>query len=154
MAYLLAKESAGAAGRPRPYVMPWKYNGNRPPPMQKSAECLVPQIECFSRSRDIVLDPLADSGSTSVAARQVGRRSYSIEMDPKYQAAALSRDRCDANARPGKPMQRLSTLLSSLWMVPPLPTELLLSASTPTPCAPFASPFSDVASYRHGGVRM
>ncbi|MDH1182153.1 DNA methyltransferase, partial [Achromobacter mucicolens] len=52
---------------------------------------LAPLIESFSRPRDIVLDPFAGSGSTCVAARQVGRRFYGIEMDPKYHAAATQR---------------------------------------------------------------
>jgi len=90
-AYLLAKGQPALPAEPLPDVMPWKYSGNRHHPTQKPVECLAPLIESFSRPRDIVLDPFAGSGSTCVAARQVGRRFYGIEMDPKYHAAATQR---------------------------------------------------------------
>src|SRR5690606_2461944 len=90
-AYLLAKGQPATPAVPLPDVMPWKYSGNRHHPTQKPVECLAPLIEAFSKPRDIVLDPFAGSGSTCVAARQVGRRFYGIEMDPKYHTAAVAR---------------------------------------------------------------
>ncbi|MFY3457776.1 DNA methylase [Achromobacter xylosoxidans] len=90
-AYLLAKGQPPLPAAPLPDVMSWKYSGNRHHPTQKPVECLAPLIEAFTKPRAIVLDPFAGSGSTCVAARQVGRRFYGIEMDPKYHAAALQR---------------------------------------------------------------
>lgn len=90
-AYLLAKGQPPLPAQPLPDVLPWKYSGNRYHPTQKPVECLAPLIEAFTQPRAIVLDPFAGSGSTCVAARQVGRRFYGIEMDPKYHAAAMQR---------------------------------------------------------------
>lgn len=90
-AYLLAKGQPATPAVPLPDVLPWKYSGNRHHPTQKPVDCLTPLIETFSKPRDIVLDPFAGSGSTCVAAHQVGRRFYGIEMDPKYHAAATQR---------------------------------------------------------------
>ena len=39
----------------------------------------------------IILDPFAGSGSTLVAAEQVGRRCFAMEIEPKYVAVTLER---------------------------------------------------------------
>ncbi len=73
-AYLLVK------GRPpRPQVilrsvLDWKYTGDELHPTQKPVMSILPLIMAYSRKRDIVLDPFAGSGTTTVAARQLGRR--------------------------------------------------------------------------------
>ncbi|ANY18484.1 DNA methyltransferase [Bordetella pseudohinzii] len=90
-AYLLAKGQPALPAQPVPDVLPWTYTGNRLHPTQKPVECLAPLIEAFCPPRGIVLDPFAGSGSTCVAARQVGRRFFGIELDPKYHAAAVER---------------------------------------------------------------
>lgn len=70
-AYVLAK------GRPPlPDVMPWQYTGNRHHPTEKPVSSLQPLIESFTQPGAIVLDPFGGSGSTCVAAAQVGRRYY------------------------------------------------------------------------------
>jgi site-specific DNA-methyltransferase (adenine-specific) len=89
-AYLLAK------GYPQPQrsiadVLPWQYTGNKLHPTQKPLCALVPLIEAFSAPGDVVLDPFAGSGSTLIAAKQLGRRHIGIEMDANYYAAASKR---------------------------------------------------------------
>lgn len=90
-AYLLAK------GNPKPPaetigdVIDWTYSGNKLHPTQKPVSVLMPLIQTFSRSGDLVLDPFAGSGSTLVAAKAMGRRYLGIELDTKYHAAAQSR---------------------------------------------------------------
>jgi DNA modification methylase len=41
-------------------------------------------IEFFTKSGETVLDPMAGTGSTLVAALRAGRNSYGIELNPKY----------------------------------------------------------------------
>ena len=41
-------------------------------------------IEFFTKKDDTVLDPMAGTGSTLVAALRSGRNSYGIELNPKY----------------------------------------------------------------------
>ena len=41
-------------------------------------------IEFFTRKGETVLDPMAGTGSTLVAALRAGRNSYGIELNPKY----------------------------------------------------------------------
>jgi DNA modification methylase len=45
-------------------------------------------IEFFTKSRQIVLDPMVGTGSTLVAALRAGRNSYGIELNPAYVALA------------------------------------------------------------------
>jgi len=41
-------------------------------------------IEFFTKKDDTVLDPMAGTGSTLVAALRAGRNSYGIELNPRY----------------------------------------------------------------------
>src|SRR5512138_72311 len=41
-------------------------------------------IEFFTKKEEFVLDPMAGTGSTLVAALRAGRNSYGIELNPKY----------------------------------------------------------------------
>jgi DNA modification methylase len=45
-------------------------------------------IEFFTKKGQIVLDPMAGTGSTLIAALRAGRHSYGIELNPKYAAIA------------------------------------------------------------------
>lgn len=41
-------------------------------------------IEFFTKTREVVLDPMAGTGSSLVAALRCGRNSYGIELNPQY----------------------------------------------------------------------
>jgi adenine-specific DNA-methyltransferase len=92
-AYLLAK------GRPRkpavrlPSVLDWHYTGNELHPTQKPLMAMLPLVLAYSAKGDIVLDPFAGSGTTAVAAKQLGRRWIGIEIDPTYAKLADERVR-------------------------------------------------------------
>ena len=92
-AYLLAK------GRPRkprlrlPDVLDWRYTGNELHPTQKPVMAILPLIMAYSEEGDIVLDPFAGSGTTAVAAQELGRRYIGIELDPAYAQKAQERVR-------------------------------------------------------------
>jgi adenine-specific DNA-methyltransferase len=72
-------------------VLEWHYTGNGLHPTQKPVMAMLPLIMAFSRMRDIVLDPFAGSGTTAVAAKQLGRRFIGIEIDPTYAKQADER---------------------------------------------------------------
>jgi adenine-specific DNA-methyltransferase len=89
-AYLLAK------GLPPPVraindVLSWEYTGNRHHPTQKPVSAIAPLIEAYSRRGDIVLDPFAGSGTTAVAARQLGRQYVAVELAARYCQSARER---------------------------------------------------------------
>jgi DNA modification methylase len=44
-----------------------------------------------TRRGDIVLDTFAGAGTTILAAERVGRRAYSLELEPKYVDVAIRR---------------------------------------------------------------
>lgn len=89
-AYLLAKGDA----QPRrviPDVIPWVYTGNKLHPTQKPLQILRPLIHAFSAPGNTVLDPFCGSGSTIVAARDMGRQFIGIELDPSHYRTAARR---------------------------------------------------------------
>ena len=59
-----------------------KRNGEHP--TMKPVELITRLIVNSTRLEDIVLDPFGGSGSTLIAAHQIGRRACLIELDPKY----------------------------------------------------------------------
>jgi adenine-specific DNA-methyltransferase len=97
-AYLLAK------GRPRkpklrlPDVLEWQYTGNILHPAQNPVMAILPLIMAFSEKGDIVLDPFIGSGTTAVAAQELGRHFIGIELDPTYAATAEERIRREGRA--------------------------------------------------------
>src|SRR5215216_1409799 len=66
---------------------------HNPPPRKKGVlvhpakfpETLAQEfIEFFTKGGETVLDPMAGTGSTLVAALRAGRNSYGIELNPRY----------------------------------------------------------------------
>jgi DNA modification methylase len=91
VAYLLAKGDAQPPAQPIPDVIDFRYTGNKLHPTQKPTSALAPLISCFSQQGGIVLDPFAGSGSTLVAAKQLGRRFLGFEIDPQHHSTATAR---------------------------------------------------------------
>lgn len=60
-------------------------------PTQKPLELLTPLIEYSCPIDGVVLDPFAGSGSTLVAAAQLGRKAIGIEIEERYCEAAAKR---------------------------------------------------------------
>lgn len=75
----------------------WSFNGESakrighpaPFPLELPKRC----IKMFSYVGDVVLDPFAGSGSTLVAAKQLGRHGVGFEISPEY--ADLARKRVE-----------------------------------------------------------
>lgn len=97
MAYLLAKGWPQKPARPPPDVIDWTYTGNKLHPTQKPIGILRPLIEAFSSPGDTVLDPFCGSGSTLVAARELGRFYIGIELDPAHHDTASRRLGCSTD---------------------------------------------------------
>lgn len=53
-------------------------------PTQKPVDLSVRAIKNSSKEKDIILDLFGGSGSTLIAAEQVNRKCYMMELDPKY----------------------------------------------------------------------
>ena len=60
-------------------------------PVTKPIELIGKMIANSSRPGELIYDPFCGSGSTLVAAHQLGRLAYGIELDPGYVAVALER---------------------------------------------------------------
>lgn len=60
-------------------------------PTMKPVELVAKAIEHASRKDDIVLDLFLGSGTTMVAAEQLGRICYGMEIDPKYCQVIIDR---------------------------------------------------------------
>lgn len=60
-------------------------------PTTKPVELIAQMVVNSSRSGEIVYDPFCGSGSTLLAAHQLGRIGYGVEIDPGYIAVALER---------------------------------------------------------------
>jgi DNA modification methylase len=60
-------------------------------PTTKPVELIARMVANSSRSGELVYDPFCGSGSTLVAAHQLGRIGYGVEIDPGYGAVTLER---------------------------------------------------------------
>ncbi|MGI0023512.1 MAG: DNA methyltransferase [Nitrososphaera sp.] len=90
-AYLLAKGEPQLPRIALNDVLDWKYTGDELHPTQKPIMAILPIIMAFSNVGDIVLDPFLGSGTTAVAAQELGRRYIGIEIDPVYARKAQER---------------------------------------------------------------
>jgi len=60
-------------------------------PTQKPVELIARMVSNSSRPGELVYDPFSGSGSTILAAHQLGRIGYGVEIDPGYVAVTLER---------------------------------------------------------------
>lgn len=70
-----------------------KPSRNSEHPTMKPVPLVGEHIANSTRPGEIVLDGFLGSGSTMVAAHQLGRRCYGVEMDPKYCQVIIDRMR-------------------------------------------------------------
>jgi site-specific DNA-methyltransferase (adenine-specific) len=62
----------------------WYYGKHDNHPAEKSPSVAAQLVEWCTHSGQVVLDPFAGSGTTLVAARDLGRRAIGVEMDAGY----------------------------------------------------------------------
>jgi DNA modification methylase len=60
-------------------------------PTSKPVALIAAMLKNSSRSGEIVLDPFLGSGSTLIAAEQLGRRCFGADVDPRYVDVAVRR---------------------------------------------------------------
>jgi DNA modification methylase len=60
-------------------------------PTQKPTEIFAIPIRSHTDPGDACFEPFSGSGSQIIAAEQMGRRCYAMELEPKYVAAAIKR---------------------------------------------------------------
>jgi site-specific DNA-methyltransferase (adenine-specific) len=73
-------------------VIAWThYTGNKLHPSQKPTQILRPLIKALCPPQGTVLDPFAGSGSSLVAARQLGRQCIGIDIDEQHCRTATMR---------------------------------------------------------------
>lgn len=78
--------------------------GSKPHPSTKPLELMKEIVELFTDDGDTILDPFAGSGTTGVAAIQLGRHFVGWERDANYHAIATRRLRGDeAKPNPAQP---------------------------------------------------
>jgi DNA modification methylase len=90
-AYLLAK---GHPARPvvaTGDVFTWDREPVTYHPTQKPLQVISRLLSTFTREDALVLDPFMGSGTTLVAARNLGRRAIGIEIDERYCEIAVQR---------------------------------------------------------------
>lgn len=64
---------------------------SREHPTMKPVELILRCLTNSSRAGDAILDPFLGSGSTLIAAEQLGRRCFGIEIEPRYVDVAVRR---------------------------------------------------------------
>jgi DNA modification methylase len=72
----------------------WKRDGKDVPkihPTQKPVKLLETLIEVFTDEGDIIIDPVAGSGTTLRAARGLGRSCYGFEVDRSFYELAVGK---------------------------------------------------------------
>lgn len=71
----------------------WKVprESNYVHPNQKSLQLIMKAISNSSKAGDIMLELFGGSGSTLIAAEQMGRISYNMELDPVYAQIIINR---------------------------------------------------------------
>lgn len=60
-------------------------------PCARPIEQMTYLVECLSEAEQLILDPFMGSGTTLVAAKQLGRRAIGIEIERKYCDIAIER---------------------------------------------------------------
>ena len=75
----------------QPDLTTWKLKMFDLPELSQSVKLIARMVKNSSREGEIVYDPFCGSGSTLLAAHQLGRIGYGVEIDPSYVAVTLER---------------------------------------------------------------
>jgi adenine-specific DNA-methyltransferase len=90
-AYLLAKGHPARPETAASDVFFWEREPITYHPTQKPLQVISRLIAAFTKEDALILDPFMGSGTTLVAARNLGRRAIGIEIDERYCDVAVHR---------------------------------------------------------------
>jgi site-specific DNA-methyltransferase (adenine-specific) len=90
-AYLLAKGHPPKPDTAPGDVFEWEREALTYHPCQKPLQVISRLISTFTAEGAVILDPFMGSGTTLVAARNLGRRAIGIEIDRRYCDVAVQR---------------------------------------------------------------
>jgi site-specific DNA-methyltransferase (adenine-specific) len=90
-AYLLAKGKPVRRDPAASDVFAWDREPCTYHPSQKPLGAISRTLTAFTREDAVILDPFMGSGTTLVAARNLGRRAIGIEIDGRYCDVAVQR---------------------------------------------------------------
>lgn len=97
MGWIRSKKPAKAPGAKTGLSSVWEFdtipNGEDRPdhPTPKPVELFAIPIEQHTRRGDVVYEPFSGSGTQIIAAEQLGRRCFAIEIEPAYVDVAVTR---------------------------------------------------------------
>jgi site-specific DNA-methyltransferase (adenine-specific) len=90
-AFLLAKGKPGKPLKAISDVVEWRRVRAAEHPNQKPLATIATLVEAYSRPGACIVDPFAGSGTTLVAARNLGRRAIGVEVEERYCEIAAKR---------------------------------------------------------------
>jgi site-specific DNA-methyltransferase (adenine-specific) len=73
------------------FARPNNLTGGGLHPTQKPQKLMEYMVETYSQANDLILDFAMGSGTTLVAAKQLGRKAIGIEIEEKYVKIAIER---------------------------------------------------------------
>lgn len=90
---MYAKREGAGRQEDRTQTTVWQIDkqSNAEHPTQKPIECMARPIRNHGGKGDDVYDPFIGSGTTMLAAEQLNRKCYGMEISPKYCAVILQR---------------------------------------------------------------
>ncbi len=83
---MYAKRDGAGKQEDRTQTTVWEIDKqtNANHPTEKPVECMARPIRNHGGAGDHVYDPFLGSGTTLIAAEQLGRTCYGIEIEPRY----------------------------------------------------------------------
>ena len=86
-----------------------------PHPCPRPLDAMRYMVQCFAAPESLILDPFMGSGTTLVAAKQLGRRAIGIEIEERYCEIAVKRlaqEVFDFTPAPEPPQQETLALIA------------------------------------------
>lgn len=90
-AFLLAKGNPKKPAKAISDVLDWRRVTKAEHPNQKPLGVITPLVASFAPPKSLILDPFCGSGTTLVAARDLGHAAIGVELEERYCEIAVKR---------------------------------------------------------------